>query len=200
MLRTVSMDAPAGEAALGEQVTESDPEHGDDDRRVERRAERDRERVPDPGRDAEPFNQSAGPSVVMLDSVCRASLRSASWWGGSLDDPRPGHPPVVVGDDHVTELLGLLGVVGHEQRRNARRDDHLADQRSQLPAHLQVERGERLVEQHQRRVAGEAARERHSLALTARERAGRRSAKILGADSFEPGAGDRTPFVVRPLA
>ena len=63
---------------------------------------------------------------------------------------------------------------------------------SQLTAHRGVERGERLVEQHQRRVAGEAARERHPLALTARERARSPVGEVLGSDPLEPGAGDRT--------
>ena len=62
------------------------------------------------------------------------------WAFGSLDDARPGHPPVVVGDYDVTELLRFLGVVGHQHRRDSRRDDHPSDQASQLTANCGVER------------------------------------------------------------
>ena len=77
----------------------------------------------------------------------------------SLDDPSPGHPPVVVGNDDVTELLCFLGIVRHQHSRNTRGDDHPSDQVSQLTAHLDVEGGERFVEQYQ---GGSPARPRAS--------------------------------------
>ncbi len=138
------------------------------------------------------FSHECGTSPVTLSSVLSGCLPLRLRANGSLDDARPGHPPVVVGDDDVTELLGFLGVVRHEHRRNARRDDHLPDQLSQLTAHRGVERRERLVEQHQRRIAGEAARQRHPLALAARERARSPVGEPLRSDPFEPRAGDRT--------
>jgi hypothetical protein len=65
--------------------------------------------------------------------------------------------PLVEGNDDVAELLCFSGIVGHEHGGNACRDDHVADELAQLAAHGGVERGKRLVEQHQRWIASEAA-------------------------------------------
>jgi hypothetical protein len=140
------------------------------------------------------FNHECGTSAVMPKHHSPVGHLPDSWWGRSLDDPSPGHPSVVVGDDHVTDFLGLLRIVRHEHGRNARRDDHLPDQRSELTADLGVESGEWFVEQHQCRLPRQAARQCHSLALTARKRAWTPVDKPLCPDSFEPGTSDRTSF------
>ena len=71
-------------------------------------------------------------------------------------------------------------------------------------AQMHVEVGERLVEQHQRGLGDEAARERDALALAAREQRGRRSAKPSSSTSVSAAAtrrvrsGSRTPATVSP--
>ena len=72
--------------------------------------------------------------------------------------------------DAVADPDRLLGVVGHQQRRRA----GVAQQRQRLLAHLGaqggVQRGERLVEQHQLRRGRQRAGQRHPLLLAARQR------------------------------
>ena len=80
-------------------------------------------------------------------------------------------PAVDDDTDLRRERRGVLEVVGHEQRRDLEPGEQLLQLGAHLDARVGVERGERLVEEKDRRVAGERAGERDALALSAREAA-----------------------------
>ena len=71
--------------------------------------------------------------------------------------------------DAVGHLERLLLVVGDEDAREVDLVVQPPQPAAQLLAHLGVERAERLVEQQHPRLDRERARERHALALAARE-------------------------------
>ena len=79
-----------------------------------------------------------------------------------LLEPAGGHDP-----DPVAQRQRLLLVVGDEQRRGADRDLDAADLLAQLPAHLGVERRERLVEQQHLGLDREGPGQRDPLLLAA---------------------------------
>ena len=77
--------------------------------------------------------------------------------------------PAVVDHDAVTQPIGLGEVVGDHHRRGAHRAQDLAQLVAQRAAQRRVERGQRLVQQQQRRLDGQRAPQRHPLALATRE-------------------------------
>ena len=81
-------------------------------------------------------------------------------------------PPVADDRDPVGERERLVLVVGDEDRRRARVAQHPAHVVAHRRAQARVERGERLVQQHERRVDGERPGERDALLLAARELVG----------------------------
>ena len=76
---------------------------------------------------------------------------------------------VVHDDDLVGHVHGLLLVVRDQDRRHVLLLVQAPQPAAQLLAHRRVERAERLVEQQHAGLDGERARERHALALAARE-------------------------------
>ena len=84
----------------------------------------------------------------------------------ALDDP-----PAVDHRDLVAQQRRLGEVVGDEQRRDAGLAQHAAQLAARGGARAGVERRQRLVEQQRPRAARERPRQRHALALPARERA-----------------------------
>ena len=79
------------------------------------------------------------------------------------------HAAVVHEHDVVGDLHRLLLVVRHEDRRHVHLVVQPAQPLAQLLPHARVERAERLVEQQHLRLDRERTRERHPLALPARE-------------------------------
>ena len=77
--------------------------------------------------------------------------------------------PAVHDRDPVGHLEGLLLVVGHEHAGHVDLVVQPAEPLAQLLAHLRVERAEGLVEEKDARLRGQRARQRHALALPARE-------------------------------
>ena len=71
--------------------------------------------------------------------------------------------------DAVGEQERLGQVVGHEQQRLAESLLQLVERPLQVEARQRVESPERLVEQHDVRIRGQRACERHALTLTARQ-------------------------------
>ena len=69
----------------------------------------------------------------------------------------------------MRERRSVLEVVRHEERRETELVEELAQVRPDPGTRMRVERRERLVEEEQRGVACESARQRDPLALTARE-------------------------------
>ena len=77
--------------------------------------------------------------------------------------------PALEHRDPVGDRERLVLVVRDEDRGRAGRREHVDDLAPHARAQLDVERGERLVEQHERGPRGERAGERDPLALAARE-------------------------------
>jgi hypothetical protein len=71
----------------------------------------------------------------------------------------------VVDHDAVTQPVGLGEVVRHDDRGGADVAQDLAQLVTQRPAQRRVQRGERLVEQQQRRLDRQRTAQRHPLAL-----------------------------------
>ena len=91
-------------------------------------------------------------------------------------------------DDHADlrrERRGVLEVVGHEQRRDLEPGEQLLQLGAHLDARVRVERGERLVEEKDRRVARERAGERDALTLAAREAARPRVREVPDPEPLE---------------
>ena len=82
------------------------------------------------------------------------------------------HDPAVAHADDAVAGFGDLVVVRHEQDRLAARVQ-APEQLEHLVAAFGVERAGRLVGEQQRRLVGERARDRETLALAAGEHAGR---------------------------
>src|SRR5207247_2086771 len=82
---------------------------------------------------------------------------------------RAGLPQLPV-DDYAYvrgERGRILKVVRHEQRRDLEAGEQLLQLGAYLNARVSVERGKRLVEEEDRRIARERAGERYALALAA---------------------------------
>ena len=71
--------------------------------------------------------------------------------------------------DPVRERRGVLEVVGDEHGGQPERLEQLAQLGADARPRVRVERGERLVQQEDLRIACERSRERDALALSARE-------------------------------
>ena len=78
-------------------------------------------------------------------------------------------PPVVQHAQAVAEELGLVEVVGDQHRRDTDLAAELRELQPEPPPRELIHGGERLVEQQDPGVARERPRERHPLALPARE-------------------------------
>ena len=78
-----------------------------------------------------------------------------------------GDPPVAHHQDPVAQRDRLVDVVGDEQHRRVVALAQPPHQVVHAQAGDRVQRGERLVEQHQVRVGDERAGERHALRLAA---------------------------------
>ena len=77
--------------------------------------------------------------------------------------------PVDDDPDAVGQRGGVAEVVGHEQGRQRQGAEHVLQLAAHGRARVRVERRERLVEQQDLRVARQGARDRHALALAARQ-------------------------------
>ena len=93
-------------------------------------------------------------------------------------------PAVLEVDDAVGDVEDAV-VVGDQQHRDALLLGEVVHQVHHLAAGLLVERGGGLVGQDQARAAGEGARDRHALALSARELRGILLRALAEADSVE---------------
>jgi hypothetical protein len=110
----------------------------------------------------------------------------------AADDLAVGHHGHLVG-----EPLGLLDVVRRHQDRGAARAERV-DQRPELGADLRVEPNGRLVEQQQRRVVHEPAREQQAAAHAAGELVDRVAPAPVEACQVKP-AVHRGPHVLDPV-
>eukprot|EP00962_Isochrysis_galbana_P004778 scaffold1309_cov117-Isochrysis_galbana.AAC.24 len=104
-----------------------------------------------------------GPQQLRIGAVCRQELVVRS----QLDDAAVGH------DDDAVGGAGLAHLVRGEDDRPA--PTRPPDGRLHPPLRLWVERRGGLVQQQQRRVADQRARQSDALPLTARERGARRT-------------------------
>ena len=110
----------------------------------------------------------AGPEVGAADEAGREHRR-----GSAVDlERRAGlhDPPLVHHDDAIGHAHGLLLVVGHVDERDAERAVDLLQLDLDLAPHLEVERGQRLVEQEHLRTVDERARQGDPLRLAAGQR------------------------------
>ncbi len=108
------------------------------------------------------------PEAVRLaderhDELVRGGVVELARAGDLLDATLVHH------DDAVGDLHRLFLVVRHEHRRGVRLLVQPPQPDAQLRAHARVERAERLVQEQHLRFRSERARERHALALPARE-------------------------------
>jgi hypothetical protein len=83
--------------------------------------------------------------------------------------------------DIVGQFHRFVGVMRDENRRDVRALVQIAQPRAQLAPHMEVQGGERLVEQQNRRLRRQRAGQRDALFLAAREFA--RQARLI---TFEP--------------
>jgi hypothetical protein len=79
------------------------------------------------------------------------------------------NPPAADDGDAVGQPRRLVEIVRDEQRRHPRPGPQLEEHRLEVAARDGVKRPERLIEQHHRRAGRDGTRERHALALPARE-------------------------------
>ena len=94
--------------------------------------------------------------ATACEAGCHRKLRAR----GGLD-----HPPLLVDHDMVAEAIRLGDVVGDHHRRLSPLGEHGAQLVAQGAALRQIQRGQWLVEQQQRRVGGQRAPQRHPLPL-----------------------------------
>jgi hypothetical protein len=94
-------------------------------------------------------------------------------------------PAVAHDDDHVGERQGLLLVVGDEQGAGAGGPEDRGDLLAQRHPQPGVERGERLVEQHDLGLVGQGPGEGDALALAARQLVGVGPGPVGEADQLE---------------
>jgi hypothetical protein len=111
----------------------------------------------------EPVGQAADRAEELHDEAVRRSVVELARRPDLLD------PPAVEHRDPVRDRHRLLLVVRDQHGRDVDLVVQAAQPLAQLGAHLGVERAERLVEQQHARLDGERARQRHPLALAARE-------------------------------
>ena len=93
----------------------------------------------------------------------------AGWSTTSSGVPSCSMTPLVHDDDAVGELERLFLIVGDEDAGQADLVVQPPQPAAQLLPHFRVERAERLVEQQHRRLDRQRARQRHALALPARQ-------------------------------
>ncbi len=86
-------------------------------------------------------------------------------------------------DDVVGQLHRFVGIVRDEDRRDVRAFVQIAQPRAQVAPDVQIERGERLVEQQDRWFRGQRPGQGDALALTAREFA--RQARFVAVQPHE---------------
>ena len=91
-------------------------------------------------------------------------------------------------DHPIRERERLQRIVRHQQTHPVERRQVLAEIAPQLRASLDVDGGERLVEQQEPRLDRERARQRDALALSAGERARLRARPVAEAHALEPAA------------
>ena len=122
-------------------------------------------------RDLAEHAAGAAPGHLGGEQVRRAERgprRGARGTAVELGGLAVGDDPAAVEQRHrVGERQRLVLVVGHEHRRRLGPGEHVGDVAAQVDAQRRVERGERLVEQHQRRADRERAGERDPLLLAA---------------------------------